>query len=300
MRAFGYEAEWSNIDKEVVIPKELGCWEGDGSHSEVDLINEIDGVFKGAWPNQRWGGELNTSPKTSVDKATQVIEDLYQLLSNSGPSPVRVTPISNGHVHVSDDAFGHLDNLKKLYDFTLRNQDAIISYWLSLPELPTYKTQVAFHKSAYRYLRNDGGKRLSANFVNAVAAASNVDEFQRALVPHAKESGKILWARAGRPGINLHSLRHTGTVEFRCMKASANPNIIKGQFTFADDFVDRVLNDGPDYTADDLKCFIKPETDPDGLFDQERFLDGLNDWWDTREERKKAGLKKRVGNLKPS
>lgn len=297
MRSFGMELEWANIDKQVDIPEKLGRWEGNGSHSEVDIINEFDGVFEAAWPNRRWGGEINTAPTSSIDSQVAVLEDLYNLLKHpEHGNGVFVTPISNGHVHVADDEFKDLNALKKLYDFTIRNQDVIIQYWLDLDALPHFKKQVAYHSSAYRYLRTDGGKRVSTNWKEKVHAAKTIDEFQRAMVPHSKSSGKILWARAGRPGINLHSLRHTGTVEFRCMKASIQPEEMRGQLEFANEFVDRVLNDGSDFTLHELSKYKRPPLDPDMLFDQARFLVGLNDWWDTREERKKTGIKVRVGN----
>lgn len=297
MRSFGYELEWANVDKAKTIPEKYGCWEGKGQHSEVDIINEIDGEFTPAWPNKRWGAEINVAPATTPERGADYVLELWNLLYRSDAGVARVTPISNGHVHVADDAFEELEYLKKLYAFTIRNQDAIIKYWLSLDELPEIKKKRAHHASAYRYLRNDGGKRLSANWTDPVAAATTVDEFQRALVPHSKTTGAILWARAGRPGINLHSLRHTGTIEFRCMKATCKPEEVYGQLLFARDFVDRVINDSPDYTEADLYDFAKPPLDPDNLFDDERWKIGVNAWWDTREERKLTGTKVRLGRM---
>lgn len=299
MRSFGFELEWANIDKQCEIPAKLGVWEGNGSHSEIDIINTPDTeVFEAAWPNRRWGGEINTTPTKTVEQQIDHIEQLFDFFKRSDKfGPISVSPISNGHVHVYDDAFMYLDVLKRLYDFTLRNQEQIIKYWLSLDELPEYKGKVAFHKSAYRYLRNDGGKKLSANFKEPVANAKTIDEFQRAIVPHAKDSGNILWARAGRQGINLHSLRHTGTIEFRCMKASVEPSEIEGQLRFVDEFVNRVLDGGADFTKEELATYRKPETDPHSYFDKPAFLVGLNDWWDTRDQRKKAGEKVRVGYI---
>jgi hypothetical protein len=209
-----------------------------------------------------------------------------------------VTPISNGHVHIrEDEAFDDVEMLKKVYDYTIRNQEEVIKYWLSLEHLPAYKNALAYHDSAYRYLRNDGGRKLSDKFAEKVHDAKTLDEFYRAIVPHSKTSGKILWARAGRQGINLHSLRHTGTIEFRCMKASVNVEEMIGQLTFADEFVERALNDGEDFTRAEIEAYRKPLTDPENLFNEERWLDGVNKWWDTREERKKAGVKTRVGRM---
>jgi len=300
MRSFGTELEWANIDKSVEIPEKLGYWEGKGQHSEVDIINEISGkIFEPAWPNKRWGGEINTTPTTTIDLQCEIFRDLFNLLNRSCPyGQPRVTPISNGHVHVRDDAFDDIEVLKRVYDYTIRNQENIIHYWLSLELMSYIKESPAYHSGAYRYLRNDGGRKLSNKYAEKVHDAESVEEFQRAIVPHAKESGKILWARAGRQGINLHSLRHTGTIEFRCMKASIDPEEMRGQLEFANDFVEFALNDGPDFTEDILKRYKKPGLDPDNLFEEERWLKGLNKWWDTREERKKAGVKSRVGRLK--
>jgi hypothetical protein len=297
-KSFGFELEWGNVDKHVVIPETLGCWEGGGNHSEVDIINEnSDGEFIPAWPTERWGGEINVAPTMTVDDTVNKIASLHCLLYKNDFGKIRVTPISNGHAHGYHEAFKDIEVLKKLYAFVLRNQDVIINYWLSLDELPEIKQSLAYHASAYRYMRNDGGKRLSANFKKPVNDAKTVEEFARAIVPHAKESGNILWARAGRQGINLHSLRHTGTVEFRCMKASDNIDEIEGQLLFVEDFMERVVNDQSDYTMTEMQKFKKPPIDPDGLFAQERWKNGLNLWWNTREERKKAGVKKRVGNM---
>lgn len=294
---FGFELEWSNVNKETKIPEELGFWEGKGNHSEVDLINYIDGKFQVAWPNRQWGGEINTRPTSSVSSQAELIRDIYNHLTPTAADTITVTPISNGHVHIRNEAFDDLEVLKKLYKYTIRNQEEVIKYWLSLEELVKLKKSPGYHKSGGLYLRMDGGKKISENFMIPVEAATTIDEFYRAMVPHAKESGNILWARAGRGGINLHSLRHTGTVEFRCMKASVNLVEIEGQLKFAEEFVTRAIEDGPDFTPEELAEYAKPPIDPHDWFQTTEWLEAQNEWWDTREERKKTGIKTRIGRI---
>lgn len=294
---FGFELEWSNVNKETVIPEELGYWEGKGSHSEVDLINFIDNKFQVAWPNRQWGGEINTRPTTSAVSQAEAIRDIYNHLQPTAADTITVTPISNGHVHIRNEEFDNLEVLKRLYKYTIANQGPIINYWLSLEELAALKKSVGYHKSGGLYMRMDGGKKISENFLAPVEAASTIDEFYRAMVPHAKASGNILWARAGRGGINLHSLRHTGTVEFRCMKASVNLAEIGGQLLFAEEFVNRAINNGANFTQDELESYAKPPIDPNDWFNTTEWYDAQCSWWDTREERKKAGIKTRIGRI---
>ena len=295
MRSFGMELEWSNVAKSTEIPERLGYWEGKGSHSEIDIINYIDGKFITAWPNKEFGGEINTRPTLTIEDQVNVIIDIHNTLQPEAADKIYVTPISNGHVHVRDSAFTDVEVLKRLYEFTIRNQQVIIGHWLELDRLNLIKSTLGYQKNAWHYMRNDGGKRLSENFLNPVLKATTPDEFYRAIVPHAKESGNILWARAGRQGINLHSLRHTGTIEFRCMKASAEPAEILEQLRFANDFVDRAINGGDDWTEETIKEYSAVPTDPHKFFWREDWKLAQDDWWATREERKKSGVKSRIG-----
>ena len=294
---FGFELEWSNVNKKAKIPEKLGYWEGKGNHSEVDLINFIDETFVVAWPNGQWGGEINTRPTSSVADQVNVIADIYNHLTITAIDEIVVTPISNGHVHIRNSQFDDLQVLKKLYKYTIANQEAVIRYWLSLDELALLKKSPGYHKNGGLYMRMDGGKKISENFLAPVEAAQTIDEFYRAMVPHAKESGNILWARAGRGGINLHSLRHTGTVEFRCMKASVSMVEIEGQLQFAEEFVNRAIDGGPNFTLAELEQYQKPPIDPHDWFQTTAWLAAQNEWWDTREERKKTGVKTRIGRL---
>ncbi len=293
----GMELEWSNVNKETSIPEKLGYWEGKGNHSEIDLINFINDKFEVAWPNRKWGGEINTQPTDSVDSQVNLICDIFNHLTPTAADEIVVTPISNGHVHVRNESFDDLEVCKRLYRYTIANQEAIIKYWLSLDELTKLKKTPGYHKSGGLYLRMDGGKKISENFLPHVEAATTADEFYRAMVPHAKESGNILWARAGRGGINLHSLRHTGTIEFRCMKASVNMLEIEDQLRFANEFAYRAMEGGPDFTQSELESYNKPPIDPHDWFQTTEWLEAQNEWWNTREERKKTGTKMRIGKL---
>ena len=100
------ELEWANVDKEKEIPRRFGYWEGNGQHSEVDIINENrDGVFEPCWPNGRWGAEINVAPAHTVQEEVQYVREIWNVLWQSEYGAARVTPISNGHAHGFDDAF---------------------------------------------------------------------------------------------------------------------------------------------------------------------------------------------------
>ena len=74
--SYGYEIEWSDIDRRVDIPIKLGQWEGPkiaGYYmgSEIDIVNTV-GVWKGIGTDPlcidcKVGGEINVQPSTSPE-----------------------------------------------------------------------------------------------------------------------------------------------------------------------------------------------------------------------------------------
>ena len=52
-----------------------------------------------------------------------------------------------------------------------------------------------------------------------------------------------------RFGINIYSLYHINTIEFRCFQASLDRREITDSFLFVKKFMDAALNDGPDVST---------------------------------------------------
>src|SRR5688572_25453758 len=118
---WGYEIEWGDVDRKVVIPEELGAWE----FAETDILN-IDPSSpyyrKAVDPlglEPPVGGEINVKPTRTRLELVERVDVLKRLFPNPTASCV-----NHGHVHVfvpglRDD----VDALKRLTRYIKANQE---------------------------------------------------------------------------------------------------------------------------------------------------------------------------------
>ena len=268
MISYGYEIEWGNIDKTKSIPPSIAYWEGNGNHAECDIINCLNGVWQPAYPNRRYGAEINLTPKYSID---EMVESYIQL-ENLFPEK-QVTPISNGHVHVKADWFDDVDRLKDWAIWVNNNFEQIIELtlqWTTIPDtLPT---------SIKRYLKYDGGIKFNRSVLNNIQNATTITD----IINSDRRGNSTM--RFPRAFVNLRPLGASGTIEFRHFKMPANSIQFKNQLIFVEGLLNKEIRSDLDL----------PKLDCNNLFNNPEFIQCLDVAWETREERKKLGKKVRM------
>ena len=237
---WGYEIEFGDIDRRVEIPSELGKWE----HAETDIVNLVS-PYRGLACDPLGleppvGGEINVKPtKTWQEQADRIFEivDIFEAL---GQTPT-ASCVNHGHLHVyvpglKDD----VDGLKKLITYIRDNQHATIDACYQYRLHP----DMSMSKTAKTYLKWDGGRPMP-NYMcnNIIQKAESFEDFIRL---HAVGKDGVSMGRPFRYAINTYCMKHTGTVEFRCFRASTVRQEVEDSFRFAEMFIDAALNDGPD------------------------------------------------------
>ena len=130
--SYGCELEWSDVDRRVDIPTELGSWEGPkiaGYYmgSEIDIVN-TKGKWKGVGTDPlcmtcQVGGEIHTQPSRFIE--TQLfrvmrILDLFPVANAACPN--------HGHIHVGvPGLLQDLELLKNVFRYTRINQENLIA-----------------------------------------------------------------------------------------------------------------------------------------------------------------------------
>jgi GNAT superfamily N-acetyltransferase len=236
--SFGAELEFSNIPKSKEIPADLGQWE----YSELDIIN-TKGEFANICADPRGveppvGGEINTIPSKNfvdqVDKIMQIIE-----LFENDDIDIGITAHTHIHVHV-DGLEEDMEALRRLLSYIYDNQEIAINACYKYNEkiIPEDKQ---FSKIR-RYLKFDGGRPLPEWFKNNILEHSNdFTEFSNSSQWGIK---KYPIKRYQRYYVNLHSLRTSKTIEFRCFRGTLNKQEYLDMFAFAQEFILNALNGG--------------------------------------------------------
>jgi len=265
---FGYEIEWGNIDKLKPIPEHLGYWEGGGSHAEVDIMNLIDGKWEPSYPNERWGGEINLTP-TSLQQLVTNYTQLEELF------PERtVSPVQEGHVHVRPDWVDNIDTVREFALFMHDNYQEIIDICLDIESIPS-----KLHSSVKRYLKFDIGGRINKTAVERIKSAESLVDFA-----NIDRRGNTTM-RFPRFFVNFRPLNLSSkTIEFRHFRMPTTQEQFRNQLIFVEGLLNKEIIPNLDL----------PKLDPYNLFKNQQYLDALQYWWDTREDRKKLGKKVRM------
>ena len=235
---WGYEIEWGDIDRTLQVPSHLGAWE----HAETDIVN-IHEPHKyvacdplGTHPPM--GGEINTKPTNTWQEQVDRIMEIHQLFVDNGNSP-SASVVNHGHLHVFvPELKNDLDALKRLISYISKNQHDVIEHLYGFYEHPEMK-----RLGAKMYLKFDGGRAMpqymSDNIINL---ATDFDHFIKL---HAAGKDGVSMGRPFRYAINTYCMKHTGTIEFRCLRSSTERKHIEDSFRFAEKFISAALNDGP-------------------------------------------------------
>lgn len=231
---YGYEIEFGDIDRTVEIPKHLGAWE----YCECDVLNLHD-PYKGiavdpAGINPPMGGEINTKPTNTWEEQVERIMEIKSMFPNPTSSVV-----NHGHLHVRVPGLTEdIEMLKVLTAYFANNQQWIIPAMYGFKELPEMKGD-----KNKTYLKYDGGRHMPNWLSVNLQKAKNFEDYIRIYC-----CGKDGVSR-GRPlrfGINLYCLKHTNTIEFRCLRSSTEERHIADSFAFAEDLIYAALVTGED------------------------------------------------------
>lgn len=238
---FGYEFEAGDILRSRKVPECYGTWE----YAETDIVN-LHGEYKyiavdplGKEPPV--GGEINIVPGRNPEEVATRVADLIAWFQARGDQP-SASCVNHGHVHVR--VVGLRDNLKLLSKLTkwigANQKDLVrIAYgYMPCPEMGLTKT-------ARTYLQFDGGRLMPDWMVENVSKAKSFEDFIR-LQACGKDG--VSQGRPFRYVVNTYCLKHTDTVEFRCLRASLNYDEIYGSLRMAQDCITAALGDGTSFT----------------------------------------------------
>ena len=251
--SFGCELEWSDIDRRVDIPKDLGEWEGPKiagyyMNSEIDIVN-TKGQWRGVGTDPlcvtcKVGGEIHTQPSNTIE--TQVLRvmrilDLFSVANVACPN--------HGHIHVGvPGLFNNLDLLKNVFRYTQDNQDDLIRYCTGYgPDDYSAIKHSDLAPWVKQYLLVGDGKHITQELFDAVEKAGSVGEVLEALRTTPCEDWEHVSGEttetpdSHRTAVNLFNLTKGETVEFRIFRATINPVELYSCLVFTKRYMEEAL-----------------------------------------------------------
>lgn len=251
--SYGCELEWSDVDRRVDIPVELGEWEGPkiaGYYmgSEIDIVN-TKGRWKGVGTDPlcltcKVGGEIHTQPSRFLGSQllrVMRILDLFPVANVACPN--------HGHIHVGvPGLLNDLELLKNIFKYTELNQDDVIRAAAGY-ELVDYQNIMNSNLADWvkQYLLVGDGKHIRQEVFDQVAKASSVQEVIQILQKEPCEDWEHCTGTftptpdSHRTAINLFNLTKGETIEFRIFRASINPVEIFSCLKFAQRYMEEAL-----------------------------------------------------------
>ena len=236
---WGYEIEWGDIDRRLEIPSHLGSWE----YSETDVVNLREPYrYVACDPlgeDPPFGGEVNTKPTRTWEEQVDRIQEIKQWFIDQGCEPTS-NCLSHSHLHVYVPKLTEdLDALKRLVKYIKDNQADVVENCGLFHESASMKKA----KGAKMYMKYDGGRQMPEYMAdNIVNLATDFDHFIKL---HAAGKDGVSMGRPFRYAINTYCMKHTGTIEFRCFRATTERKHMESMFRFVEAFIDAALNDGP-------------------------------------------------------
>lgn len=251
--SFGCELEWSDIDRKVDIPKELGSWEGPkiaGYYmgSEIDIVN-TKGDWKGHGTdplciNCPVGGEIHTQPSNTIDSQMYRIMRIMDLFNT-----VSVACPNHGHIHVAIPGIKQdLVALKNLFRYTKKNELSMMKACCGYTREDYDKIMNADLDGWVKsYLTMGDGKQINPGIYEKVEKAKDISEILELLkntkaIDYDWVTGKgTVTENSHRTCLNLFNLVKGETVEFRIFRASINPVEIYSSLVFAKRYIEEAL-----------------------------------------------------------
>lgn len=235
---YGYEIEWGDIDRKLIIPEHLGKWE----YCETDVCNIYEPYrYVASDPlgiSPPFGGEINTKPTKTWREQVDRIMEIYDLFVKHGNTPSSAC-VNEGHIHIFIPGLKEdVDALKRLIKYIQLNQKDTIKACNQFKEYPGMK----FCDGAKMYLKLDIGREIPEFRCNNIINLST--NFESFIKQHYTGKDGISIGMPIRYAINTYCMKHTGTIEFRCFRSSIKREEIESQFRFVERFMCAALNDG--------------------------------------------------------
>lgn len=250
---FGTELEWSDIDRAVEIPRELGSWEGPriagrACGSEIDIVNT-----KGRWRGVATdplcmtcpvGGEIHVQPTYTIESQLVRILRIMNLFNTVG-----VACPNHGHIHVGvPGILSDLEALKNVFRYTRENEFDVMracnGYDEEEHDRVMDSTCADWVKS---YLLIGDAKQINPEIYDLVENSNSVEEVLEYLrtvkaIDYDWVTGEgILTENSHRTAINLYNLTRMETIEFRVFRASINPVEIYSSLYFSMRYIQEAL-----------------------------------------------------------
>ena len=263
---YGYELEAGDIPRNVELPPHFGSWE----YAETDIVN-LTGEFAGRACDPLGidppvGGEINTIPtKTWREQVDKVLEicDWFRAKGHEPTSSIA----NHGHVHIRVPGLTEdIIALKNLTQYIRDNQALTVQKLYQFARDP--------RMTNITYLKLDGG-RMMPDFMadNIITMAKDFDDFIR--IQCCGKDG-VSMGMPVRYGINTYCMKHTTTIEFRCLRGSHVEEHLVSSFKFAEAFISAALNNGPS-VAQILKD--GDYTFPPFIYNHEDYTNWVNTKW---------------------
>lgn len=250
---YGCELEWSDIDRTIDIPKELGSWEGPkmaGRYmgSEIDIVN-TQGQYAGQAVDPLCitcpvGGEIHTVPSYTIESQLCRIMRIMELFPKLG-----VACPNHGHIHVGLPILKRdLFLLKNFFIYLQRNEDDLIRFCCGFDsEEHDRVVQSGLPEWAKKYFIIGDGKHIHPELYKAIEAADTIEE----AFAYIRNISCLDWdcttgeyyetEGSHRTAVNMFNLTKGNTVEFRIFRASLNPLEIWSTLEFVQCFVREAL-----------------------------------------------------------
>lgn len=251
--SFGCELEWSDIDRTVDIPINLGEWEGPkiaGYYmgSEIDIVNT-----KGQWRgigtdplciNCPVGGEIHVQPSYTIDSQLIRIMRIMDLFST-----ICVACPNHGHIHVGiKDIKQDLNTIKNIFAYTKMNELDMMKYCCGYNE-DDYKEVMSSDLEDWvkSYLLIGDGKQINPGIYDKIEQSNSVDEVIELLnnynaIDYDWVAGKgILTENSHRTCLNLYNLVKGETVEFRIFRSSIHPVEMYSALYFSQRYIEEAI-----------------------------------------------------------
>lgn len=255
--SFGAELEWSDIDRSIDIPKELGSWEGPkiagyNLGSEIDIVN-TKGEWRGVATDPLCldcpvGGEIHVNPSWTIESQLLRIMRIIDLFPQIG-----VACPNHGHIHVGIEGIRQdLQAIKNLFEYTQNNQFDVLRACSGYGEREHDNVVESCELGkiehwVQEYLLIGDAKSIRTDLFTEVAKAKSLAEVWKAIeeveaINWDWVTGKITAAHGShRTAVNLYSLLRGETVEFRVFRASLNPVEIYSSLVFCQRYIEEAL-----------------------------------------------------------
>jgi hypothetical protein len=236
---YGAEIEWGDIDRTLVIPEHLGKWE----YAETDIVNlNPPYEYRACDPlglEPPMGGEINVKPTKTWQQQVDRVLEIHDLFVAHGNTPTTAC-VNHGHIHVFVPGLKEdVAALKRLISYIKENQHDTIEACYGFYETKDMKSC----EGAKMYLKFDGGRPMPDYMCDNIINLAT--DFEHFIKLHAAGKDGVSMGRPFRFAINTYCMKHTGTIEFRCFRATTKRKELESQFQFAEKFIDAALNQGP-------------------------------------------------------